>query len=224
MKQLLQYSCLGLLLMLGCCDPTDNNTSEQKNVSKLNAAVGREIPLQSAHQWIANYKKKNGREISYQVDKAQLQNLLGAVPHPLGVIFNYATDDSGNSHIVVIALDETESLWAPSAIAVDANSNTIIEVNTAKAWTRRYRNNNPNAVRHHSFGINLFNKILSNPGFEYFDISPALNDNGLQMVLMVWNKSETSNGGRVNTGGLTPVSYDDSFRCPPTCNDEITND
>jgi hypothetical protein len=222
----LQSICFGLLLMLGCRDTAENNVSDQNDRNKLNAAVGREIPLDIAQQWIANYKKKDARvmETSYRVDAVQLQNLMQAVPDPLGIIFHYATDDSGDSHILVISLDENAPFWTASSVVVDANTNAVVDAIAAKTWAKRYRAANPNGVWHHSFGINMFRSISSNPGFQYFDVSPALNEIGSQLVLMVWNNTTNSREGKSNTGRLTAVAYDDSFRCPPTCNPINFND
>jgi hypothetical protein len=218
MKSILQFACCGLLLMLGCRDAENNNaTSTQTSTNKLNASVGQEIPLETAQRWIASYdkEKNSGREGgSYSLTASKVNLMLQALPDRIGVILHHATDDAGNYHILVTAVEAGTSLW-DSPVVVDANTNTVIEKATAKAWAKKYRDTHLGETWYHFFGNTVLNQITTMPNFNYMDIVPALNDvNDPQLLLFAWNNS--SEGGRV-ANGLVATVYDFSTNCPPYC-------
>jgi cytoskeletal protein RodZ len=215
MKTIFKAACLGLLFAVSCQERNETTTEQQVNT--LDANVGHEVPLADAKEWISQYKKKHAgaREASYSIRAAQLRSTLQSVPNPIGVTFHYAIDNNGTNHVIAVALDAHASLWAPSSVAIDANTNTVIAIDQAKAWARRHKQANPNGVWSHSFGMNMIDEITANPAFTYFDIEPAINAIGPQLVLLVWNTGNS--GGRTTDGGITPRTYDESRMCPPHC-------
>jgi hypothetical protein len=199
-----------IIVTVGCREASDDSARGQN----LNATVGHEIPLETAERWIAKTKSSSSREgTTYNITAPQLENLLQAVPSKIGIAFHHATDDNGVYHILLIPVAEQTDFWNSPTI-VDANTNSTVDNETAKAWAKRYKEANPGKVWYHFFGVNMFNEITSNLNFNYFNLAPALNDSDVpQLVLLVWNNKQNSTGGRSKDEG--PVAYDDSNRCPP---------
>jgi hypothetical protein len=220
MKTIFKAACLGLLLAVSCQERNETVTAEEQ-VNKLDASVGHQVPLEDAKAWISAYNKKHARahEVSYSITAEQLRSVMQSVPDPIGITFHYALDDNNRPHVIAVALDAHASLWAPSSVAIDANTNTAIAIDQAKAWARRHRQANPGRVWYHSFGNNAIAEIVTNPDFNYLDIAPAINGNGPQLVLLVWNNGNTN--GRTTGEGGSPVAYDESTSCPPYCPTEI---
>jgi hypothetical protein len=199
-------------IFISCQDNRVNSLS-----NSVDKNVGREIPVDVATRWKEFYRQRNstGRESSvvYSVTSSSLKTAL-MPENKIGVAFHHSIDDSNVHHILLITVVKAAAgLW-DSPFIIDANTNTLIDNGTAKAWAERYQNSNPGQIWYHFFGLNIFNEIISNEYFNYFNIEPALNDNGdPQLLLWVWNNKSAA-GGRVN-GYESPVVYDFSSPCPP---------
>jgi hypothetical protein len=129
----------------------------------------------------------------------------------IGIVFNHACDTNDDYHIVITSMVKNQD-WE-NAMTIDANTATIVETETAKTWTRRYRDRNKNSIWYHFFGINLFDEILSSPSFSHIKIHQGLNEeNEYQMLLFVYFGEKSSE--QRAAGGLVMV-YDASNGCPP---------
>lgn len=205
-----------LVSLLSCQDSRDEMKSSVPDISQLKT-VGMKIPTETGARWIEAYNARNssgGREgVLYSVGSAELQSALASVTDLVGVAFQYATDEAGQKHVIVIPVDTKLSLWAPVAgrVYLDANTNTPISQSTAKAWANRYQDANPSGIWFHYFGRNVFDEIISVSDFMALDIIPAINDLDLSPQLLLVT------GGTENILGRTSAEsnvYDASYPCP----------
>jgi len=81
---------------------------------------------------------------------------------------------------------------------------------TAAEWTANYRKNNPNGIKAHFFGMNIINEILAQDGCVGIRSYYALDDNGVQQLIMVGVDKDEND---LYTGIIAEVS----IKCPPFC-------
>jgi hypothetical protein len=73
-------------------------------------SIGEKIPNETAKRWIENHDKKNSDGIKYHLfGKDAFERLLNQ-PNAVGIRLCNAYDDSGNPVIVMVAVDEKNSL------------------------------------------------------------------------------------------------------------------
>ncbi|HEX8040504.1 MAG TPA: hypothetical protein VF490_15200 [Chryseosolibacter sp.] len=210
--------CLGFCLVSCQESREDAKTPSVKDFYKT---IGEEIPFETGMEWIDNYQKKmsTGRtEIlyNYYVSASEMRAVLGCTSDLVGVAFHWGTDALGMTHIILIPVDGSMSLWTPVSgrVFVDANTNTEISQQVASTWAAAYKNAHPNDVWFHFFGKYIFDDMTALPYFNSVDIEPGINSVDLtpQMLLVVWDES-LNLLGRTNSQSATV--YDASNACPP---------
>jgi hypothetical protein len=92
------------------------NANGRRGVSTLTETndkiqgIGEKIPNETAKRWIGNHDKKNPDGIKYHLfGKDAFERLLNQ-PNAVGIRLCNAYDDSGNPVIVMVAVDEKNSL------------------------------------------------------------------------------------------------------------------
>lgn len=83
-------------------------------------------------------------------------------------------------------------------------------LNTAAAWTANYRKSNPEGIKAHFFGNKIINKILQQPGCVGIRCYYALDDKGVQQMIIVGADRDEND---MYNGVIAEVS----FPCPPYC-------
>lgn len=81
---------------------------------------------------------------------------------------------------------------------------------TAAEWTKKYREANPNRIKAHFFGMNIINQILSQPTCVGIRCYYALDENGIQQLIMVGADKDEND---IYNGIIAEVSSP----CPPFC-------
>jgi hypothetical protein len=208
---------LWFVLTLSACQDTVTNPETQKQNSILDKTVGEQIPTDVANRWIALYEKKNssGRTHEFQCTVAaqHFNEILSSIPL-LGLAFHYAIDDSGDFHVLILAVSEDKKLWSSDAsrICIDANTNSVIAESVAREWTQNFKETTPNAVWYHFFGSDILNEMRKVSGFNEFEIIPALNDEGIKQLLLVINRDSDFVSGRILSESIV---FDKGGLCPP---------
>jgi hypothetical protein len=198
--------------LVGCHDVRDTNPA---SIQKFDKTVGQKISLDIATDWMERYDKnasgQRSAESSYSITADHLKAIIPYAADA-GLAFHHAIDEAGTYHILIIPV--TSALLFDAPVLLDANTNTIIDESTARAWTDNYKDANPDQIWYHFFGLDIFSEITQS-SFSYFDIEPAINDAGKpQLLLRVWPEG-TSNG---RTEATSPTVYDFSSPCPPCSN------
>jgi hypothetical protein len=81
---------------------------------------------------------------------------------------------------------------------------------TAAEWTANYRKNNPNGIKAHFFGMNIINEILAQEGCVGIRSYYALDDSGVQQLIMVGVDKDEND---LYEG----IIGEKSVICPPYC-------
>lgn len=201
---------LFVLILTGCYDARVSTPVVTEN--KFSKSVGAQIPLEVAERWMALYSESNisarSEDVSYSITPDHLK-AVASYATDAGLAFHHAIDDVGLYHILIVPIKDTLLLNLP--VLIDANSDTVIDSSTAKAWIRNYQVANPTTGWYHFFGYDIFIEIFQS-SFSRMDIEPAINDEGKpQLLLMVW--PQTIANGKVNAS--SPTVYDMSSLCPP---------
>lgn len=222
MKSALGARVISLAFLLFSCQDGRDNLQQPLSEADYYKTIGEPIPLETAMEWIGNYQQRRNGEgrvellSSYTVSAGQMEALLASTSNLVGVAFHYGIDEAGSTHIVLIPIDETLSLWStiPGRIFVDANSGEEISQSLARGWAQRFANENPSDVWFHFFGKNIFDDMTALPYFNDVDIEPALNTLNLEpeLLLIVWNESLNLSG---RTSAENATVYDASNACPP---------
>lgn len=220
MKSLIAFLSLFLAVsFLACQDTRDGVQTTGK--ADYYRTVGEQIPFETGIDWIENYRTANngesrtGTSSGYSVPASQLKELLASVSDVVGVAFHYGVDESGKTHIILVPVDPSLSLWTsiPGRIYVDANTGTAMSQSLAQTWTTSYENAHPSSIQFHFFGANIFDEIQAIPYFESIDVEQGIDLLNLtpELLLVVWNTGLLS--GR--TAGEEATVYDASNPCPP---------
>src|SRR5258708_1809451 len=159
----------------------------------------------------------------------------------MGLRFYYSVDGLSKSNLLVISADgsghdfssdfRTRGKNSSVELSIRASSNTVfsgaesdsIVLDTSNQWIAHYNSDNPAGIQAHFFGNEIIKQILSQSGCVGIRCYYALNDAGVQQLLLVGVTSagenilpSSSTGGRVADGGGTIA--DVSFPCPTYCN------
>lgn len=95
-------------------------------------------------------------------------------------------------------------------MAISGTEGGPIDQATAKEWTANYRASGRGEVRSHLFGSETVRQLLNQNGCVGVKIYYALDDNGVQQLLLVGTDSE---GNDLEDG----LIMDKSMNCPPDC-------
>lgn len=220
MKKSIVGLVLITLLLWTCQDAAEKGLKETSLSENFNETVGERIPVEVAERWLENYNKSHNQRtkdnsIIYGVSPAQLNMILKS--NPVGIVLHHALDEAGIHHIIVIPIDRTMRLWSSSTrtLLVDSKMNKTINQDLAQTWIKNYQNTNPNSVRSHFFGVNIFTEIAGNPKFSNLEIKQATNDKGMpQLLLLAWSNTGSSSG---KLTAEEPSVYDASGPCPGWC-------
>lgn len=211
-----------MTMFLVTCQETKEDLKKPISEKDIYKTIGEEIPFESGMEWIRYFQNQNksgqGKTeliSSYVVSHDQMAEML-ELADLVGVAFHYATDDSGERHIILIPVNESLSLWTPipGRRYIDANTGGEISRQTASIWAQNFKDENPDEIWFHFFGKNIFDQMSALPFFDSVDIQPAINVLNLtpQLLLIVWNESLISLG---RTQNPPAVVYDASNACPP---------
>lgn len=216
------FTSMAFAVALVSCQETKEEMNQPLAEKEYYKTIGEQIPLETGMEWIENYKAKNssgGRtELlpNYNVPAAQMDALLLSTTDLTGVAFHYGIDEYGDTHIVLIPVDGSLSLWStiPGRLFVDANSGNTVSQSTAYSWALNYKNANPDDVHFHFFGKNIFDDMTALPYFNSVDIEPGINTLDLtpELLLIIWNEDLNILG---RTSAEDATVYDASNACPP---------
>jgi lambda repressor-like predicted transcriptional regulator len=200
-----------LLLLINCQESKDSTPANQ--VSPFNRNVGKQISMDVAERWMNRYKEKNNAaktEDHQGITEAQLSTILTPLDDKLGVSFHRAIDKTGEYHILVVPIKEGQSTWSSEQI-LDATNNVLIDAQTAEDWADRYKNENPDGIWSHFFGIHVFESE-----FDTIQLVDALNDQDAPQLLLFISRNSNAYNGRIQGDGVEV--YDASVPCPTICN------
>lgn len=106
----------------------------------------------------------------------------------------------------------------------DGTDGGPIELATAKAWAKNFRDTakNPEEVRAHYFGRDLFLKILAQAECSGMRIYYGLKDDGTKELMLVGVDGKGDNmlpgaGGNARAGDDDNIIGDVSYPCPSVC-------
>jgi hypothetical protein len=222
MNRLIIFSALSIGMSFMTCQETKEDVKNPISEKEIYRTIGEQIPYETGMEWISYYqnqKSEQGRTdllSSYNISSDKVRDMMQGTSDLVGIAFHYAKDEIGGTHILVIPVGESLSLWESRAgkIIVDANTGNEITQDVASAWAQTYKNAHPSSVWFHFFGKNIFDEMCALPFFNSIDIEPAINILNLtpQMLLVIWNDGIISLG---RTQDSPAVVYDASNACPP---------
>lgn len=216
---------LCVTLYLAACQEAKDDIKKPISQEDVYKTIGEAIPFETGMEWIDNYRKGNSAQgrteslLGYSVSASTMNTLLSSVNDPVGVAFHYGKDVLGITHIVLIPVDESMSLWSsvPGRIYVDANTGMQVTQSNAYTWASAYKNAHPNDIWFHFFGINIFHDMTALPYFSSVDIERGINTLELtpELLLVVWDETLDLDlsVGRAQTENA--MVYDASNACPP---------
>lgn len=221
MNRLTAYLVIGAAFLFVTCQDTKEDLKSPISAKDTYKTVGEAIPFETGMEWIAYYRNQQtaqGRTellTSYSISDDKMTELVASTQTMVGVAFHYALDDTGKKHIIAIPVDETLRLWTsiPGRIYVDANTGNNISQSVADAWAQNFRDENPNDIWFHFFGINIINDMCALPYFDTVDIQQGINILGLtpELLLVVYNDLLDLGRSQDDPG----MVYDASNPCPP---------
>jgi len=201
---------------------------------------GGPITLDVATRWISNYTNKNlGRLTAHFFGRKTLEKML-ATTGSMGIRFYYSVDDFGNSVVFATGADgkgkdfisdynmrgknSSAALNVAASLVntlslTDADSTTIVITNK---WKDNYNAIKPDGIQAHFFGFEIIKQILSATGCVGIRCYYALDDSGVQQLLLIGTTTDGKNilptsltGGRTAEDGTIG---DISYPCPTHCN------
>ncbi len=108
---------------------------------------------------------------------------------------------------------------APSQPNYDGSDGGRIDLTTARQWAQNYRSAYPNDIRSYSFGRDILDQILSQPGCTGIRVYMAVTPQNERTLLIagVNSKGETMlpSSPTVVPGENSILEF--SFPCPPYC-------
>jgi hypothetical protein len=200
---------------------------------------GGAITLDVAGRWINNYVNQSlGNLTAHFIGQKALQKML-AQNGSMGIRFYYSIDDSGNPVVFATGADgngqDFSSAYgqhgknssvdlnvkaSASALFSSIDADSVI-LDTSKRWRSNYTTANPSGIQAHFFGFEIIKQILAATGCVGIRCYYALNDVGVQQLLLVGVTSSGQNilpvsplGGRTADDGTIA---DLSVTCPTVC-------
>ncbi len=95
-------------------------------------------------------------------------------------------------------------------MAFTGNEAEDFPLDTAAKWTKNYRTAKPAGIKAHFFGRNIIERILAQPGCMGIRCYYALDDNGVQQLIMVGADKDEND---MYNGVIAELSRP----CPPYC-------
>lgn len=223
MKHSVVYATLCAALYLAGCQESREDIKAPLSQKDFYKTIGEAIPFETGMAWIDNYTNEASGEgrteglLGYKVSSSEMHTLLSSITNPVGVSFHYGTDALGITHIVLIPVDASMSLWSsiPGRTFVDANTGMEVSQSVAYNWTSVYKNAHPNSIWFHFFGKDIFDDMAALPYFTEIDIERGTNTVELtpELLLVIWDN--TLNLGLGRTMDQFATVYDASNACPP---------
>ena len=239
---------LGSLLMTMSCNensnapsPSNSNVNARVNNYTFDGTEGDPITLEVATRWIDNYVNQNGGTLTAHFFGRKVLEKTLSKNGCIGIRFYYSIDNSAKPTTLLIgtgsdgenlgpmhgirgkeatfALTSTASL---SSSLADTEGDSISRA-TSHQWVINYNQKKPTGIQAHFFGNEIIKQILSQSGCIGIRTYYALNDAGVQQLLLVGvigsgknmlplsssiNAKVTSDGGTV---------ADMSTPCPVQC-------
>lgn len=221
MNRLIVYLFTGAAFLFVTCQDTKEDLKSPISSKDTYKTVGEAIPFETGMKWIAYYHDQQAAQgrtellASYSISDTKVAELVASTQNIVGVAFHYGLDDNGTKHIIAIPVDETLRLWTsiPGRIYVDANTGTNVSQSVADAWAQNFKDENPDDVWFHFFGINIINDMSALPFFDSVDIHQGINILGLtpELLLVVYNDLLGIGRSQDDPG----MVYDASNPCPP---------
>ncbi len=242
LKKYIPIACIILVaaLMTVSCE---NNSAVTKQSIKtdytFSGTEGGAITLATASNWTANYENKNSSAVkSHFFGADAIKNILsngGCV----GVRIYYSIDDAGGQQLLLIgANSKGNDLSSSAGIKGKASSmnltkgsatdilnrseGVLVSAEASRQWMTNYTSKNPSSLRAHFFGFEILNQILNQEGCIGIRMCYALNNSGVQQVLLVGVNSNGENilpstqaAGKVSSGN--GIIADMSYPCPTYC-------
>jgi len=205
----------------------------------FNGTEGDPITLDVASSWFVNYNTKNVQSATSHFFGSSVLKKILAVSGSMGIRIYYSIDDAGNKQLLLIGADSqgndllpksgakgiSSSLDLSGGIVADSFTGTEedwVSDEVSIRWIANYAAQNPLGLTAHFFGYEILNQILNQSGCIGIRMYYALNDSGVQQVLLVGVSGKGENilptsltGGKVTEGGGT--IGDASFPCPSYC-------
>jgi hypothetical protein len=234
---------IGSFLMTVSCQEnatlTNSGVTNQRIINyTFDGREGDPIALSIGTRWIANYTSKNPSGVNSQVFGSQIINKILGKTGSMGIRFYYAVDDAGSAKLMLIGADGKGNDLVPTYGIAGRDSFTnimggagpslmgtegdSISMEATKRWEAAYVVRNPTGIQAHFFGNEIVNQILSESGCVGIRVYYALNDSGVQQLLLV---GVTSTGGNLlpKSESAGRVADDDntmadvSYPCPTYC-------
>lgn len=237
-----------MVMTISSCDPTVE-LSKPVDPSQLDPGIisnytftgaeGDPITLQVALSWYANYINKNDLTFKAHFFGASVLKQILTTSTVMGIRIYYSIDDDGNKQLLLIGADGNGNDMVPKSGAKGINSlldlsggsvadslkgteGTWMPEEVSKRWIANYATQYPQGLIAHFFGYQIINQILNETDCIGIRMYYALNDAGVQQILLVGVNSKgqnilplSSTGGREMDGGATVA--DASFPCPTYC-------
>lgn len=220
--------------------------SQKKNLTNARIASysfdgteGDAIDLAKAIRWVANFADKNNNVIkAHFFGNKSLSRMLSRTGI-IGLRFYYSKSDEGNDHLLVVPANslgndlplvfkitgknssvDLEFQGSPNAFS-GAESDSLAS-ETAKHFVTNYNADNAEGIQAHFFGFQIINQLLSETNCVGIRCYYALDDAGVQQLLLVGVSNWGANilpasalNGRVSDSGGTIA--DVSSPCPAYC-------
>lgn len=105
-------------------------------------------------------------------------------------------------------------------MAFDGTEGRPITLDQAKRWTKRYQDENKDAVKAHFYGCEHLQALLDEPGCKGIRIYYAVDDEGRKKLVLVGAKADQNNILPKDEGKDPQHQILDEGRdCPPACPD-----
>jgi len=235
---------MSIVMAISSCDPTVdiNKPSESTEPRVTNytfdGTEGDPITLQTALSWYANYSNKSTLSLKAHFFGANLLKKILATSNVMGVRIYYSIDDDGNNQLLLMGADGHGADLVPrlgakgvaSTLSLDSGvvadsftglEETWMSEEVTSRWMATYSTQYPQGYIAHFFGYQIINQILNETDCIGIRMYYALNDSGVQQILLVGVNSKGENilprlnGGRVEDD---PTIADASYPCPTHCN------
>ncbi len=234
------FIVLVAVLMTASCE---NNAAITKQSVKTNytfdGTEGDAITLATANHWAANYSSQNSSAVkSHFFGSDAIKNVLGS-SGCVGIRIYYSIDDAGGQQLLLIGANSKGNDLSPSAAIkgkassmnltkgsatdiLNRSEGVLVSAEASRQWMTNYTSKNPSSLRAHFFGFEILNQILNQEGCIGIRMCYALNNSGIQQILLVGVNSNGENmlpsaqvGGKASSDD--GIIADVSFPCPTHC-------